>query len=218
MNNDPNLLSAFLALVEKHRPHLCCDIGSMDAGHACFMRARSPSSRIFAFEANPHNYVQGVLEKRVKEYRIEWINTAITDTDKVCEFNVLDVPEGEKWQKGGSSLLKRTIGNFTEHSTLVTGRSLDSFLEDQGLLEASKALWIDAEGALDKVLAGAQVSLKSTLFIHAEIESREHFAGQVLDREIIDRLKAAGFSLVMDGSQDGATQYDGLFVADKLLV
>jgi FkbM family methyltransferase len=219
-NNDLGLMTRFIDLLKILRPHLICDIGSMDGGHSAFFRNASPASRIIAFEANPYNYMAGVRAGRTAEYRVEWEHLAISDVDDVIAFNVLphsiDI-SGDLWKKGGSSILHRKIGDFEEQSVVVPCRCLDSFLLERGLLHTGKALWIDVEGAADLVLKGAEEALKSTLMIHVEVESAELFAGQALDKDIIAHMRSAGFTDIMSGNGGEDTQYDVLLVSDKLL-
>jgi FkbM family methyltransferase len=219
-NNDPELMNRFISLLQMLRPHLICDIGSMDGGHSAFFRNASPASRIIAFEANPYNYIRAARAGRTEEYRVEWEHVAIPNVDDVVTFNVLPFSTdkaGDVWKKGGSSILRRRIGDFEEQSVIVPCRRLDSFLRERGILHCGKALWIDVEGAADLVLDGAAEALKTTLMIHVEVESQALFEGQTLDKDIITRLQRAGFVGIMSGSGGEDTQYDVLLLSEKLL-
>jgi FkbM family methyltransferase len=217
--DDQNLMNTFIEMLGIFRPHLICDIGSMDGAHSIYFRNASSSSRIICFEANPYLYAATVQSQRLVPYQIEWENLAISNVDGVASFNTLVQDYGPNnegiWRKGGSSLLHRRIGDFQEQPIVVPSRRLDGYLQEKGLLHCGKALWIDAEGAADLVLQGAGEALKSTIMIHVEVEGEEMFFGQCLDRNIIALLKDAGFVPILSATP--SAQYDILFMSARLL-
>jgi FkbM family methyltransferase len=220
MLDDGKTLSAFLRLLKILRPQVVLDIGSMDAGHSHFFRDVAPASRIIAIEANPYNYADVVRSGNAVKWNVEWEYCAISDTDGVADFNVLQFDRESQepaWERGGSSLLFRIHGNPYE-TIRVPSKRLDTFLAERGLLHHGKAIWMDIEGAVELMLAGARESLTTTHCIHVELEGDEMFSGQTLGPDIVSQFEKLGFVPILSSDDDGtAHQYDVVFVAKTIL-
>src|SRR5882762_9276912 len=160
------LKRTFAQLVRKLNPTIFCDIGAHDGQVAAEIHTLC-SCAVYAFEANPD--VHQHFCKSPKLEGVEYLNLAITDRDGTATMyaprtlskayqagRVVDTTTVEPVLTGKTSLRRRSEdATYTEFR--VAARSLDGFFCSRfGNLEAHRfALWIDVEGAADRVLAGA---------------------------------------------------------------
>ncbi|WP_052208241.1 FkbM family methyltransferase [Croceibacterium mercuriale] len=199
-------------------PSLICDIGAFNGDESYRFAHLMPESTVFAFEASPQNYQQFYVDSArfasVPNFHVS--HRAITDYDGEIAFNVLDADEANDWQRGANSILQRTDG-VTSKSVTVPCSTLDASFGGNVIDRNTFALWIDVEGALDKVLAGAQKVLSKTLFLRAEVEWKECWVGQKLASELKEMIGAYGFSLVGDSHVPQAyDQSDVLFINNNI--
>ncbi len=211
-----DLFDKFLIAFE---PKIVCDIGAMDGKESRRFLDLQPSAQIFAFEANPTNYekyFKGNDTISCERFNID--NVAISDQCGLVEFNVLDTKEcDEEWRHGASSLLVRT-DNLSCRTITVNSVTLDEYFSEMDIKEQSFALWIDVEGALDKVVAGAQNILPQTIFIKAELEIEECWKNQKLADEMLEILNSLGFCCIANSFIPRAyKQYDAIFLNKNMM-
>jgi FkbM family methyltransferase len=217
--DDRNIFSKFLSLTRVLRPHVICDIGSLNAAESTEFRKASPGSIVFAFEANPYNYAPVHASGAAARNGVHWQYVAVSDDDGLANFHVLSYERsaGEPaWQAGASSLLER-IGPSAAEKVVVPVVRLDTFLDRKHLLNAGKALWIDAEGTGLRVLLGAERSLAATLFLKIELEGSQFWQGQSSDEAAIRFLQERGFvplTSLFQGRKP--VQYDVIFIRREL--
>lgn len=208
-----NLLVAF-------KPTIVCDIGAFNGDESWRFAHLLPESKVVAFEASPNNYRQFYVEndrfKSVPNFRIN--HKAVADYSGELTFNELDAEDdAADWRRASNSILTRTDGN-TAHQVTVPCTTLDSYFGTYAIQDNTFAMWLDVEGALDKVLAGAQEVLKKTLFLFAEVEWTEKWDGQKLAPELKEIIEGYGFQLLADTFlPKGYDQSDVVFVNTKLL-
>jgi hypothetical protein len=85
------------------------------------------------------------------------------------------------------SLNRLSHPNTEDEAVSVTSVTLDHFLE--GIQEQSLAIWIDVEGAVDRVLAGAQSTMPKVQALICEVEDARVWQGQTMDTEIVSRFR-----------------------------
>lgn len=196
------------------KPSIVCDIGAFNGDESFRFAHLLPGSLILAFEGSPTNFRQFYIDNdrfsRVPNFRA--VHRAIADHDGEISFNILDAGEAADWRRAANSLLPRTDGEASKVVT-VPCATLASSLGLNVIEKNTFALWIDVEGALDKVLLGAEPVLRRTLFLRAEVEWKELWSGQKLAPELKQMISSYGFDLVGDSYiPDGFDQSDVLFI------
>jgi hypothetical protein len=114
----------------------------------------------------------------------------------------------------GKTSLRRRNEDATYAEFRVPARSLDSFFRSRfaTLDEQRFALWIDAEGAADRVLAGASEVLKRTVLIFIEVETLTFWQGQAAGGAISKVLMDKGFVPVARDHEYDDAQFNIIFV------
>lgn len=215
---DALLREIFDNFCKMYQPSYICDIGAFNGDESFRFAAAMPDSTVVAFEASPRNYKQFYLDSNrfadVPNFHV--LHRAIADYNGEITFNVLDAGESSDWRRAANSILSRTDG-VASTAVTVPCSTLDACFGANVIKRNTFALWIDVEGALDKVLAGATEVLKRTLFLRAEVEWKELWAGQVLAPQLKELISAYGFDLVGDSYVSSAfDQSDVLFVNRRL--
>jgi FkbM family methyltransferase len=218
------LRDAFLDLIPVLQPTVFCDIGAHDGSTARAVRDLAPECAVYAFEANPHIYARH--SKTMVELGIEWLNVAVADktghlpvfaprtlTRAYVDGRVqpADIMEGD--DTGKTSLLMRNE-EATYDQFVVEARTLDDLFRDR-LSDAREHrffLWIDVEGAADRVLAGANEVLRRTQAVFIEAENHDFWRDQKRSGEILNLLYRKGFVSVARDKEYGDLQFNMIFV------
>jgi FkbM family methyltransferase len=219
------LKDAFLDLLPRVWPTVFCDIGAHDAAIARDVKKLLPDCVVHAFEANPEIYAAfaGSQSSSGVDYR----NIAITDrigevtvfaprslSKAYIDGRVVDARITEPRTTGKTSLRKRNE-SAQYQDFVVPGTSLDAFFSDAGGGERF-ALWIDAEGAADKVLRGASSVLQQTVLIFIEAENFEFWKGQTASGSIARMLILHGFIPIARDQEYGDKQFNMLFLRAEI--
>jgi FkbM family methyltransferase len=215
---DDILREIFDSFCQIYQPSFICDIGAFNGDESFRFATAMPDSMVMAFEASPRNYNKFYVNNRrfdhLPNFRVT--NRVIADYVGEIPFNVLDAGDSDDWRLGANSILTRTDGDNGQ-SVTVPCSTLDACFGKSVISRNTFALWVDVEGALDKVLAGSQQVLKRTLFLRAEVEWREFWQGQKLAPELKSLIESYGFSLVADSFVPAAyEQSDVLFMNKDL--
>ncbi|HEX4870678.1 MAG TPA: hypothetical protein VFV27_00025, partial [Nevskiaceae bacterium] len=80
--------------------------------------------------------------------------------------------------------------------------------------DGRQILWIDVEGALDQVLAGAQATLSRCDAVYVEVETAAAWPGQMIDVDVIHHLGQHGL-LPVGRDIQRSWQYNLLFVHER---
>jgi len=213
--------SAFFRFCAQRKPDVICDVGTRDCHDAIRMKQASPSSMVFAFEANPENYFEYCLLPNVVAFGIQVQHIAVSDTTGSA---VLRVPTyasrkqgGSVQQRGISSLLARTeTCDSTDY--VVPQTRLDSFFAGLTGFQSDKtfAFWIDVEGLAYQVLSGMKEIIDKTVAIKVEVEEKEYFSGQHRAQDVINMMTDIGWPPVACGDPTPG-QYDILFIRENYL-
>ena len=223
-NGNQALREAFLSLFELLKPDVFCDIGAHDGSASLAVREIAPDCAIYAFEANPQIHARH--ESALRQRRVDYRNLAVSDGNGRTtvfapltlsqryadgEFVAAEVTETE--DTGKTSLLMRNE-EATYKQFDVTAVTLDSFLDSEAgdHSGASSFLWIDVEGAAEKVLAGAVKTLSRTLAIFIETENIAIWRGQKTAADIASLLADKGFVPIARDREYGDKQFNILFV------
>jgi FkbM family methyltransferase len=185
--------AGFCALLGLYQPAVVCDIGSLNGHQAIGFKRVCPDAEVIAFEANPRNYEAMLADERIRDAGVSVVNLAVSDHSGPVEFNVVEVPEDRPWASGTSSLMERRSEHALDSVKVsVEATRLDEYLGDR---EGSVALWIDVEGALDRVIAGLDGIADRVVLIHLEAEDIPVWEGQATWSEVEQQL-ARDFEVV----------------------
>lgn len=220
------LREAFFALIPVLRPTAFCDIGANDGSTAVAARKLAPACAVYGFEANPR--IHAMHAKTMASLGVEWLNLAITDTcGRLPVFaprtlsraylngEVVPAATVETEDTGKTSLLLRNE-EATYETFEVEARSLDDVFRDRpaGRSERRFFLWIDVEGAADRVLAGAAAVLRETRAIFIETENFDFWRDQKRSGEVVAFLFERGFVPIARDREYGDKQFNILFVSE----
>ncbi len=198
---DKYLRDLFDRLLLAFKPDTLCDVGAFNGEETFRFAELMPEANIFAFEASDLNYSQfWVGNERLKRYtNVKIINQAITDYTGTVDFNVLDAEDtAADWRRASNSLVETRADGLKSRKITVPCTTLDDFFAPLAIDDRTFMLWIDVEGALDRVLDGATSVLERTIGMRVEVEWKELWANQKLAPELKSRLEAHGFFVVGD--------------------
>lgn len=200
--HDPTFI--FHNLIKRLHPELIFDVGSRDGTDALRFKSLSPQSRVFAFEAHPDLY-----QKMLKQQEIESFNLAVSNYVGTSEFHIFD----DSTQCGS---LRQNNSNDGKTISVNT-TTLDNFSQLHHLNAKNIGMWIDVEGCSLEVLQGAEHLLKTTDFIHIEVESKQHWQNQSLEADLIKWMDQQGFAILGYSHNAKWQQGNVLFLRKTLL-
>jgi len=223
------LTSLLWDVMERLQPTVFFDIGAFDGGIAVTAKQRFPRLLVYSFEANPEIFA--LHKSTVSAAGATYLNRAISDSVGPVKIYaprtlsryydrgvVLPGHINEPKTTGKTSLLLRNEDAVYEEFN-VDGTTLDAFLVEEGfdVAEQRIVLWIDAEGAADKVLQGAKKALASSVAVLVEAENFEFWKEQKDSAYITRELIAKGFIPVARDREYGDHQFNILFVKAALI-
>lgn len=218
------LQEAFLELISALQPGLFLDVGANDGSAAVAVRRVAPGCVVHAFEANPR--IHAKHQRRLEEQGIQSWNLAIDSQDgrtKVYAPRTLSrayvggevvpasIVEGE--DTGKTSLLRRNEDATYDEFEVATA-TLDRFVAAHvpDWQRRTAFLWVDVEGAAERVLAGARRVLGRTQAIFLETEGFDFWLDQSDRGAVVARLLRVGFLPVARDREYDDKQFNILFV------
>ena len=223
------LTSLLWDVMERLRPTAFFDIGAFDGACAVAAKQRFPRLLVYSFEANPEIFA--LHKSTVSAAGVTYLNRAISDSVGPVKMYaprtlsryydkgvVLPGHINEPKTTGKTSLLLRNEDAVYEEFN-VNATTLDAFLVEEGfdVAEQRIVLWIDAEGAADKVLQGAEKALASSVAVLIEVENFEFWKEQKDSAYLTRELIAKGFIPVARDREYGDHQFNILFVKAALM-
>lgn len=223
------LTSLLWDVLERLRPTVFFDIGAFDGACAVAAKQRFPRLLVYSFEANPEIFAMN--RSTVSAAGVTYLNRAISDSVGAVTMYaprtlsryydkgvVLPGHINEPKTTGKTSLLLRNEDAVYEEFN-VNATTLDAFLVEEGfdVAEQRIALWIDVEGAADKVLQGAEKALASSVAVLIEVENFEFWKEQKDSAYITRELITKGFVPVARDREYGDHQFNILFVKAALI-
>jgi FkbM family methyltransferase len=223
------LRRTFLELIDVLHPVVLCDIGANDGGTACDAKRMSPGLEVHAFEANPR--IHAAHAAACVACGVHWHHLAVADHAGVVPIYmprtlsrayvngaVVPMAVNEPENTGKSSLLLRDE-DATYEQFDVRAVTLDEFLAGKRPVDGARNafLWIDVEGAADRVLAGAAGVLQSTVAVFVEIEGFRFWRGQGHGGRVIASLRQAGFVPLARDREYADKQFNVLLVHGSAL-
>ncbi|MFN6191601.1 MAG: FkbM family methyltransferase [Planctomycetia bacterium] len=212
---EKTLRELFDAICGVCQPSIVCDVGAFNGDESFRFAKALPRSSIYAFEASHRNYTQFFLTNKRFDSLANFtaVHSAVSDSVGTADFHILETDTNvTDWRRAANSLLPRK----DEHNaTVVTVpcTTLDDYFANRASDNDSFALWIDVEGALDRVLRGGLNVLRRTFIVRAELEWTELWQGQALAQQIVHEFERLGFVLLGDTyAADAYAQSDAVFV------
>jgi FkbM family methyltransferase len=213
-NVETNTLCAsmFLHLQKLLKPDLSLEVGAYQADYSKKMRALFPAIHVAAFEANPEAHRHFRKLENFHQKRIAYLNLALSDINGTVAFN--QVLEDAGLSQRNSLLERPDLQTLGLKVPSITG---DAFISEHPA--ENIALWIDVEGAQEKVLMGFQGALErravASLFI--EVEQGEQWRDQWQAGEVTVWLLRFGYAPVLCDAeywqpQREKNQYNLIFV------
>jgi FkbM family methyltransferase len=202
---------------------LVLDVGANDGGYGLSLRRLGYDGRIASFEPTRDAWAR--LDSHIAiDPNWEAFNLAISDRDGTTEMNVA----GNMGHS--SSLLPMTLRHtraapssaFVSTEQVECAR-LDTLAPVIGIRDATTFLKMDVQGGESHVLDGLGEMLEHVVGIQTEMSLTELYSGQILFRDLLDRIEALGFALtgVLSGFTDQSTgrmlQCDGVFFRSDLV-
>lgn len=212
VSNSINVLSHYYYELQKViNPDCFFEVGAFEANFSREMRRRFPNAEVWAFEANPFNYEH--YKSSIKD--INYLNLAISNTNETIRFylqdkNLKDNSEIEK-VRGNNSILSRNDSTVSYTDVEVESVMLDSFIEENKLIDKKISLWIDVEGANKNVLVGFENYIENSLSILIEVEEKEYWKEQWLREDVCNFLERKNFIPLVRDFEDNH-QYNVVFV------
>ncbi|WP_445501932.1 FkbM family methyltransferase [Microvirga sp. G4-2] len=203
------LRAAFLHLIDLLKPDVVCDIGALDGSLSLAVRDKAPNCEVIAFEANPKTHARH--REALSAHGIDYRNLAVSDSDGRITVHA---PRGQ--HEGKTSLLLRNEEMAYDDYEVET-HTLDSLFRNRlDARDQSFFLWIDVEGAAERVLAGASGILYQTLAVFIECETFPFWQKGGSADGVADTLLKAGFVPVARDREYGDKQFNVLFVAGRV--
>nr|WP_290226450.1 FkbM family methyltransferase [Trichocoleus desertorum] len=229
--SNQKLRDLFLRLLAILQPTVFCDIGSRDGESAIQVNHLLPDCECYGFEANPKIYEQFYSKVKDISPNVNYLNLAIGDvnhpvklfapktiTKVLVENEIIEVNTPEPEDTGRTSLLRRNE-DITYEEFEVQCFRLDEYWVEQkvNITKQRLALWIDVEGAADKVLLGANQSLQQAAIVFIEVEGIEFWKQQQQGHDIARSLIHQGFIPIARDREYYDKQFNLLFVKQDYL-
>jgi FkbM family methyltransferase len=191
------LTEQFFNIVEFLQSELVLEVGAHEASFSQEMRRRLPNATIFAFEANPHVHekYKDHIYRSCADINYEW--RAISDSDEELELFIPTSIRGVKRPLANRMGSLNLLRNSKVEGTVVRvpGGTLDGILSHH--IGKSVALWIDVEGAVDRVLQGATLMMSTAQAVMCEVETASIWTKQATDNEILRIFEQFGLIPVL---------------------
>jgi FkbM family methyltransferase len=195
-------------------PGMFLEVGAFDAAFSRRMKARYPDATCIALEANPRVFERFRAEVQVTG--VDYVHVAAAAGSGKVGFFIPEVIAGHAQPHVSrmGSLNQISAKNSAMTEVTVPALAIDELLGNA--TDNRLCMWMDVEGAIDKVLDGAVRILQRTALIYCEIEERQIWEDQPLASDVIARLEAAGFILAARDFQT-PVQFNALLIrADQL--
>lgn len=197
------------------------DIGANEGQYAKGLFDFGYSNTIISFE--PITEVYERLKENAggnKNWQTEKI--ALSDYSGESEFNISKNFVSSSLENILTTHVKAAPESAYYKKEKVRVETLDSVIDNYSQEEDSLFIKIDAQGTEDKILAGAEKTLKRALGVQLEVSFIPLYAGQKLFEETIKALEEKGFKVwaIYPGFSDEKTgqmlQADIIFIKNDL--
>jgi FkbM family methyltransferase len=197
------LISEFVDYCKEHccEPSVIFEIGAMDAADATLLKKNFPTADVYAFEAYGAEFRKHAESEHLKG--INYINLGLWNKDTRITLH-------QKALGSGISSIRNRGDEYEGDTVQIEVSRIDTFCEENNI-PSIDIVKLDVEGCSYEVLEGFGELLKTVKIIHIETEQKEHFEGQVLEREVFILLESAGMEMLKH-SHCCLTQYDSIWL------
>jgi len=212
-----NTRTLFKSILWNYPIDCVCDIGSRDGEESIVFRNIIPKAEIIAFEANYINYKQMLTNDLLAEKKIKVYPFAISNSNSVANFNIVDPDDNQAIEIKGSSSLKDNPGFPNSKKIIVETRRLDDFINNLYSNLSNICLWIDVEGAEYEVIQGIQNIKQNILAIHVETAVLPQRVGQQTLNELDELCANYGFKRVGKSFRDSEQWGDVVYFNNTII-
>jgi FkbM family methyltransferase len=207
------LVSALDDIIEIMSPDMFVEVGAFDAAFSRQMKKRYPLMPCLALEANPRVFEQ--FGAQVQATGVDYMHLAAAVESGTITFFIPEVIGGHVRPHVSRMGSLNEIGaqNSTMTEVTVPAVAIDDLLAPRP--GNRLCMWMDVEGAMDKVLDGAARTLERTAIIYCEIEDRAMWKEQMLASEVLARLSKAGFTVAARDFQT-PMQFNALLIRSEI--
>jgi FkbM family methyltransferase len=212
-----NTKALFISVLKASSADLVCDVGSRDGAQSLLFRHLLPDAAVTAFEANPINFEHMQRSPMLAGQRIEMHPFAITNSNGVAKFHVVDVDYSDPNDNHGTSSLLVHDGLQILKSVEVETKRLDDFVLSRFPEAGTVGLWIDVEGVEYGVLDGISKIKERVVAAHVETAKTPMRHGQRTFPEVAALMESYGFVLVGSNITPESNWGDVVFVTRKFI-
>lgn len=211
-----DLRNLFLRMQKVLRPEIALELGAFRAEFSLAMAREGIPAH--AFEANLHNHAACAEAIAATGLPVAYRNEAIGDRDGSVTFSIKRSIAGRPVEPvvGNNSIMRVARDDIDYETVSVPCVTLAGFLAREGLSQRSFSAWIDLEGALGPLLAGAGRAFDTCLSLHVELEDRQFWEGQMTAPEAVAAFLRLGLVPVARDFER-PYQYNMIFVNRSLL-
>jgi FkbM family methyltransferase len=195
----------FFDLVNRLNPPLVLEIGAHEGNFSKQIKNSLSGSRVVAFEAHPLVYDR--YAPAMKQAGVEYLQFCVAEREGEM---VLRAPKKDGRESRGMGSLLRYSKAAQSAEYPVRAITLDGFLGDATGL--ANAIWIDVEGALARVFAGAERTLRNCQAVYVEMEAVARWEDQMIDADVVSHLANYGLEPALRDIQRHRWQYNAIFV------
>ncbi len=216
-NKNLNFDSAHAQLLRRLGINLTLDVGANIGQFGRQLRSNYEySGQIISFE--PLSSARNSLESTASsDPNWQVLPYALGDSDEVQMINIAKNSQSSSILQMETNHINAAPDSAYVGSEEVIVRRLDGLYSSLEATDKNVFLKLDVQGFEDRVLAGAEESLKKILAVRLEMSIRPLYQSEVLIDLMIPRLRDLGFHLValepnfVDEKTGALLQVDGLF-------
>lgn len=203
-------------LLKEYKIDLILDIGASSGYWAGSIRANNYKHRIISFEPQDRAYNEMANEAN-SDPNWDVIKVALGDNDEIASFYLSTHAESSSL----SQMLQSHKEAFAASQNInekiqVSVRKLDTLLPNLLRNEVNIFAKIDVQGFEQKVLNGANESLKKIKMLQLELSFKKLYADDVLFHEIYQYMNNMGFHLIHISPGFKNEQTDELLQVDAI--
>jgi FkbM family methyltransferase len=202
---DDEVLNLFIKIQDQINPDISIEVGAFAAEFSLEMLKFDID--IYAFEASPYVYDK----YKDKLDKINYINKAVSNKNEVIKFEIV---EGGDPSYSTSNSIKNRNEARSYYYIDVDSISINQYFINNNFKKG--ALWVDAEGASEEVLTGANNKLKDFASIYIELEGQEYWKECWQKNDVIQYLNKNDFILVFE-KPCYDNQFDSIFINKKYM-
>jgi FkbM family methyltransferase len=209
------LEAAFIDLCVSLKPDVSVEIGAHEASFSERLKRRHPDIEAIAFEANPLVHAAHADRLAQTGLAIDYRNCAVAAAVGKVSMHIPVRQNGVEMTRVSAitSLHRRRAEGFEYEVIEVPSTTLDETLNSIG--PCSAVVWIDAEGAQEQIIAGANAAMTNITTLYIEVENALVWHSQRMDTEISAALHEYNLIPLMRDNLS-TVQYNQVFIRNDI--